>query len=74
MPRQLSKNRLRELREAHDLKLWELSAVAERDASMIHRYETGTTRIPDDLKLRLAEHFGVTVAYLMGWDEEEVAA
>lgn len=64
-------NRLRELRLAHDLKLYEVSAIVGRSETVIGRYEKGQTRVPDDAKLKLARHYGVTVAHLMGWDAIE---
>lgn len=39
----------------------------------MYRYEQGQANVPDDVKARLAEFFGVTRAYLMGWDEDEPA-
>lgn len=64
-------NRLRELRKAADTKLYEVAAVVRADTSTIHRWETGQSPIPDESKAQLAELFGVTRAYLMGWDEDE---
>lgn len=67
-------NRLKELRLEHGTLMRELSALTQRDQSMISRYETGQSGVPDDVKLALAKHYGVSVSYLMGWDESEVAA
>jgi transcriptional regulator with XRE-family HTH domain len=63
-------NRLRELREAHGLKLYDISVNVRVDPATISRWETGKSQIPDDAKAQLAEMFGVTRAYLMGWDED----
>ena len=67
-------NRLAELRHASGLKLVEVAAHIDRDQSVIYRYETGAVQIPDDVKARLADLFGVSRAYLMGWDEPVHAA
>jgi transcriptional regulator with XRE-family HTH domain len=69
-----AKNRLRELRRKRGLVLIEVAAHIDRDQSVISRYEAGTVQIPDDVKLRLAAFYGVTVAYLMGWENDGEAA
>jgi transcriptional regulator with XRE-family HTH domain len=71
MQSQLPANRLRELREARDLKLYDLAARFRVDPSTVYRWET--VRVPDEAKLQLAEFYGVTVAYLMGWPEKVAA-
>lgn len=63
-------NRLRELRRDRDLKLYDISVVVRVDPATVHKWETGkVTTIPDDAKFAMAEMFGVSVSYLMGWDE-----
>jgi transcriptional regulator with XRE-family HTH domain len=79
MHKQGNGNRLAELRAARGLKRVHVGAHVDRDPSVIARYETGDVQIPDDVKALLASLFGVTRAYLMGWDEttpesEEAAA
>jgi ribosome-binding protein aMBF1 (putative translation factor) len=49
----------------------EVAAHINKDQSVVYRYEMGTVQIPDDVKGQLAELFGVTRSYLMGWDEFE---
>lgn len=66
-----SANRLRELREARGLGRTQLAAQIGRDTSTLVRYEAGDGGIPDDVKLRLALVFDVSVEYLMGWDRVE---
>ena len=68
MQTQLPPNRLRELRTRAVLKLYDISALLRRAPATVHPYETGNTPLPDELKIALAEHYGVTVEYLMGWD------
>lgn len=65
-------NRLRELRLEHGLKLYDVAALVRYDPSAIQRWETGeTATIPDEIKLLLADHYGVSVEYLMRWDARE---
>lgn len=71
--RELPENRLRELREAHALKLYDISARLRVDPSTVWRWEAGGP-VPDAAKLELADLYDVTPAYLMGWDSEPAAA
>jgi transcriptional regulator with XRE-family HTH domain len=64
----LPPNRLEELREAGGLKRYHLAAEVDVDQSTIYRWERGGT-IPDEVKLRLADFFGVSPAYLMRWED-----
>jgi hypothetical protein len=50
-----------------------VAAAIDKDQTTVYRYETGQTPIPDDVKAQLAAYFGVSRAYLMGWDEGEAA-
>lgn len=61
-------NRLAELRNAADISQSALSHELGVDASTIWRWEHERVGIPDRQKVVLAERFGVTVGYLMGWD------
>lgn len=72
MQAQGATNRLGELRRTRNLRLIDVAVAADRDTSAVWRYEQGQTPIPDDVKGRLAEFFGVTRAYLMGWDDDPV--
>jgi transcriptional regulator with XRE-family HTH domain len=72
MTEPLPPNRLRELRG--DLHLVEVAAVCKVGERTIRRWEAGEVAIPDEHKLTLAAHFGVTVEHLMGWDREPVDA
>jgi transcriptional regulator with XRE-family HTH domain len=64
-------NRLRELREARGLKLYDIAALLRVDPSTVNRWETGrVSNVPDDAKLALARFFDVSVAHLMGWDRD----
>lgn len=69
-----SQNRLRELREERGLRPYELCIHVQASEATISRWERGLTPIPDEAKAALAALFGVSRAYLMGWDEDEAAA
>ncbi len=61
-------NRIRELRNEAGISQKELAARLAVHASTLSRWEAGTQAIPDSQKQHLAEIFGVSVAFLMGWD------
>jgi transcriptional regulator with XRE-family HTH domain len=64
-------NRLAQLRREHGLKNVDVAAAIGKDQSVLWRYENGQTQIPDPVKAQLAELYGVSRAYLMGWDDED---
>lgn len=64
-----SGNRLRELRDERDEKLYDLAAKLRVDTTTIGRWERGAT-IPDIRKIELAVHYDCSVEYLMGWSGE----
>lgn len=49
-----------------------MAGALKVDQSTVWRWEK-TGRVPDDRKFQLAEMYGVTVSYLMGWAEEVAA-
>lgn len=64
----LPPNRLRELADRDDRRLSVIAAHCDVDQSTVHRWREGKSAIPDTQKLRLADFFGVSVSFLMGWD------
>lgn len=66
-------NRLRELRQAKGLKLYDLAAELRVDPSTISRWETKGS-IPDEYKPALAELLEVSIAYLMRWENGDASA
>jgi len=66
-------DRLKECREAKELRLSEVAGAMKVDQSTVWRWEQ-SGRVPDDRKLELAEFLDVTVAYMMGWPETREAA
>lgn len=71
MQKEAPTNRLRELRLQRELRLYDISAVVRRDPATVHRWETGGSQVPDDVKLELAHLYDVTVDHLMGWDLDD---
>jgi transcriptional regulator with XRE-family HTH domain len=63
-------NRIRELREKHELSRPELAVELGVDPSTLYRWETEGSEVPDEMKRRLAERFDVSREHLMGWDRE----
>lgn len=74
-PKGLPSNRLAELRIASGKRRVEIAAHVERDPQTLWRWENGQAQIPDECKHLLAEFFGVSISWLMGWEpgEEEAA-
>lgn len=62
--------RLRKLREQHNLTTRELGEIVGVSNATVSRYETGK-RDPDlNIAYKMAQHFGVTLEYLCGEDNE----
>lgn len=64
-------NRLSELRKESQQKIADRFGITQRTYS---NYESGKSQIPDDLKIRFAEYFGVSVDYLLGREEKNSPA
>jgi transcriptional regulator with XRE-family HTH domain len=60
---------LKKLRLAEGLTGPQLAVAIGVDPTTLWRWESGAGQIPDKRKAELAERFGVTIAYLMGWDD-----
>lgn len=73
MQRQLPRNRLAEVREARDLKRYDIASHLRVDPSTIYRWEIHETPVPDWAKESLAEFYDLSIAYLMGWESEAAA-
>jgi transcriptional regulator with XRE-family HTH domain len=70
MHTQSAPNRIAELVRERGTRLVHVAAHCDVDQSTAWRWQQGLSPIPDEQKGRLAEFFGVTRAYLMGWDED----
>jgi transcriptional regulator with XRE-family HTH domain len=63
--------RIRTLRLKQGLTQEELGKVIGVQKSAIRKYESGMVEnIPRSSIKKMADHFGVTPSYLMGWDDE----
>lgn len=58
--------RLRDLREDHDLTQKEVAAVLGIDQRVYSNYETGKREIPVHHLVKLADYYRVTTDYLLG--------
>lgn len=58
--------KIRDLREDHDLKQRELAAYLNCSQRVYSNYELGQRDIPTDVLIRLAEFYHVSVDYLLG--------
>lgn len=73
-PRRCPANRLRELRLASGLSRAEVCVAIARDSQTLWAYENQRRPIPDDIKETLANLFGVSIPWLMCWENEATAA
>ncbi|MGT2785338.1 helix-turn-helix domain-containing protein [Streptococcus merionis] len=64
-------NRLKELRQEKNAKQEDLAEVASVSAMTISRWENGESQIKPDKAQTLADYFGVSVAYLLGYEEAD---
>lgn len=58
--------RLRDLREDHDLTQKEVAAVLGIDQRVYSNYETGKREIPVHHLVKLADYYNVSTDYLLG--------
>ena len=65
----ISGERLSELRRDKRMRQSDLAKIIGVSARSISYYERGLRSPPDDIKIKLAKHFDVTVDYLMGLAE-----
>lgn len=63
-------NRLKELRNNRKIKQEELAKIANVSAMTISRWEKGESQINPDKAQGLADYFGVSVGYLLGYENE----
>jgi transcriptional regulator with XRE-family HTH domain len=61
-------NRIGRLRKAQGLTTTQLAALLGVHTNTVDRWEKGAG-VKDKQKARLAELFGVSISYLMGWPE-----
>ncbi|HFI0942085.1 TPA: helix-turn-helix domain-containing protein [Streptococcus suis] len=63
-------NKLKELRKERNLTQKELSVETGIPYRTIQRWENGETTIKQDKAQELADHFGVSVGYLLGYEDK----
>lgn len=64
-------NRLKELRKEKKLTQKELADIAEVSKRTLAYWEKGETNIKPDKAKKLADYFGVSVGYLLGYDDND---
>ena len=64
-------NRLRELQRAEKLTQQELADIAEVSKRTIQNWEDGTSNIKPKKAKKLADYFGVSVGYLLGYEDND---
>ena len=64
--------RLRDLREAHDLKQKEVAQLLDIDQRVYSNYETGKQTLPVRYLLQLADYYGTSTDYILGRTDNPV--
>ena len=63
-------NRLKELQKERKTTQQELAEIAGVSKRTIQYWENGTSNIKPEKAKKLADHFGVSVGYLLGYDND----
>ena len=61
--------KIRDLREDHDLKQKDIAQILSCSQVCYSRYELGSRDIPTDVLIRLSNFYNVSVDYLLGQSE-----
>ena len=64
--------RLSDLRKDNNLTQKELAAIIDVSEDMLSSYERGIAQMPDDAKMKLAQHFNISLDYLFGLINEQI--
>ncbi len=64
-------NRLKELRQAKKLTQQELAEKTDIPYRTLQRWENGESQIKPDKAQKLADFFGVSIAHLLGYDDND---
>lgn len=59
-------NRIRDLREDHDLKQINVAKILNMSQTGYSKYETGENDIPTHILITLANYYHVSIDYLLG--------
>lgn len=62
-------NRIRELRKERKLTLEELAKAINSNRGSLSRYELGEVELKQDMAKTIADFFGVSIDYLLGYAE-----
>ena len=68
----VTKLRIRDLREDRDLKQREVAEILLCDQSLYSKYEREERMLPLNLAEKLADYYGVSVDYLIGRTDVEI--
>ena len=63
-------NRIRELREDHDLTQTQIASILNMSQTGYSQYEIGKNDIPTRLLIMLSEYYDTSVDYLLGITDE----
>lgn len=63
-------NKIKELRENNNETQEELGKILNVSKATISKYEKGTVEVSNDALIKLANHYDVTVDYILGRDDE----
>ncbi len=61
--------RIRDLREDHDLTQTQIAKIIGMSQTGYSKYETGENDIPTSILIKLSNHYGVSIDYLLGQTE-----
>lgn len=64
-------NRLRDLREDHDLLQRDIAKVLNMSQTGYSKYEVGTNDIPTDILIELAYYYDTSIDYILGITNEK---
>lgn len=59
-------DRIRELREDHDLRQIDVAKMLGMSQTGYSKYETGENDVPTTILIKLADFYGVTTDYILG--------
>lgn len=59
-------DRLESLRQDHDLTQQQIAELLCCQREVYRRYEKGTRTIPVEFLIKLADHYGVSIDYIVG--------
>ena len=63
-------DRIRELREDHDLRQVDIARVLQMSQTGYSKYETGENDVPTSVLIALARYYNVSVDYLLNLTDE----